>query len=73
MVMSVVNGNSKLLQSVSKENHDSTWNYYANLQSMYRPRFKSGSPEWNLNATLQYECITTYITHEAAIINNPHN
>jgi hypothetical protein len=47
VVMSVVNGNWKLLQLVSKENHDSTWNYNAILsrQPMYRPRFKPGSPE----------------------------
>lgn len=75
VVMSVVNGNWKLSQPVSKDNHDSTWNYYTTLsrQSMYRPRFKPGSPEWNLNATLQYECITTYMTHEAAIFHNRHN
>jgi len=67
--MSVVNGNWKFLQSVSKENHDIIWNYYATLsrQPMYRPRFKPGSPKWNLNPTLQYQYITTYITHEAAI------
>jgi hypothetical protein len=47
VVISAVNASWKLSQPASKENYDSTWNYYATLsrQPMYRPRFKSGSPE----------------------------